>query len=66
MSTLAPALSQALAGCTVPPVPALIVRKYCVWNCAVYFLLVVGATTCEIAPLSLHFFQTYCTPDPPL
>ena len=25
---------QPLAGCTVPPVPALIVRKYCSWNCA--------------------------------
>ena len=33
MVTFDPALRQPLAGCTVPPVPALIVRKYCVWNC---------------------------------
>ena len=35
MTTLDPALCQPLAGCTVPPAPALIVRKYCVWNVAV-------------------------------
>ena len=35
MITLVPALCQPLAGCTVPPAPALIVRKYCVWNVAV-------------------------------
>ena len=32
MTTLDPALRQPLAGCTVPPAPALIVRKYCVWK----------------------------------
>ena len=35
MVTLDPALCQPLAGVTVPPLPALIVRKYCVWNVAV-------------------------------
>ena len=35
MVTFDPALRQLLAGVTVPPAPALIVRKYRVWNCAV-------------------------------
>jgi hypothetical protein len=32
MVTFDPAFFQPLAGCTVPPLPALIVRKYWVWN----------------------------------
>jgi hypothetical protein len=35
------------------------VRKYCVVKFAVYVVLMVGATVCEIAPLSVHLCQTY-------
>jgi hypothetical protein len=35
MEIVAPVFFQPLLGLTVPPVPALIVRKYCVLNVAV-------------------------------
>jgi hypothetical protein len=59
IETADPAFLHPLVGFTVPPVPWIIVRKYCVLNVAVYVLLVVGATVCEIAPPSLHFVHTY-------
>jgi hypothetical protein len=49
-----PALKKAFAGPTVPPVPAFIVRRYCVDIAAVKLLSVSGVTVCERAPPSLH------------
>ena len=66
IETCFPAFCQPLAGVTVPPLPAVMVRKYCVVKVAVKVALLVGETVCEIAPRSLQFFQTYCTPGPPL
>ena len=52
-------LFQPLAGLTLPPGPAFIVRKYCVAKFAVYVVLVYDVTECEIDPLSFHEPQTY-------
>ena len=54
IETPLPAFLQPLAGDTVPPAPAVIVRKYCVVKLAVYVVATVGATVCEIAPPSLQ------------
>jgi hypothetical protein len=59
MVTLTPLFFHPLAGVTVPPVPALIVRKYCAVKLAVYVLLVAGATVCEMVPPSLQLVHLY-------
>ena len=56
---LAPLAFHPLAGVTVPPIPAAIVKKYWMLNFAAYVVLVLGATVCEIAPLSLQLAHTY-------
>jgi hypothetical protein len=44
IDTVDPLALHPLAGLTLPPVPWLIVKYYCVLKFAVYVLLVVGAT----------------------
>ena len=64
METLCPLLYHPLAGLTVPPLPAFIVRKYCVVKFAVYVAvpLAGAATVCDIPPASLQLAHTYCVP----
>src|SRR5438552_3896883 len=64
--TVCPLLKKALDGLTVPPVPALIVRRNCAVKLAVYVAALEGATVWLIAPASLQLLQTYCVPVAPL
>jgi hypothetical protein len=66
--TPVPALYQPLAGAIEPPADglAVVVRKYCVVNVAVYVADDAGAVTeCDAAPASDQFAKTYWTPAAP-
>jgi hypothetical protein len=67
-ATTEPALNQPLAGAIEPPADglAVVVRKYCVVNVAVYVVEDAGAVTeCDAAPASDQFAKTYWTPAAP-
>jgi len=62
IGTLWPLLNQPLDGLTLPPVAAFIVRKRCCVKFAVYVVLLVGETECEIPPPSLQLLHRYRVP----